>query len=217
MAVGRGMKPWMTPRRGFKDRNDLAMKNRGLLYQTINRFFSYYPSYGYRYDRDDAEADATIGLLRAAELFDETKGNAFGTYAVPWMWAAMQRGQDLNKIVRTGTKNKNVGVNVYLFSTMGENLDDAAHSWNLVDSKQDTMKDVSRNERQQAVRDAMRVIPSRWRSVLQMRYFEYKPLEEVGKALKISCERVRQLETKAIQRLDKELRRKGWNSQQLKG
>lgn len=44
-------------------------------------------------------------------------------------------------------------------------------------------------------------IPDRWRTILEMRYYEGKSLEEVGKFLKITRQRVNQLEQRAINHL----------------
>lgn len=53
------------------------------------------------------------------------------------------------------------------------------------------------------------VLNEREKSIIHLRYFEEKTLEEIGKEMKLSRERIRQIETKAIKKLRRYFLEKG--------
>lgn len=78
--------------RGAAERNALAEANTGLVGYTIQRLLR-----GGRLgaeEFEDAVQDGMLGLLRAAELWDESRGVKFSTYAVYWIRQAVLRGRD---------------------------------------------------------------------------------------------------------------------------
>ena len=75
-------------------------------------------------------------------------------------------------------------------------------------SAQDPEAEATEALRQRSVRDAVRRLPERERRVLELRYgFDGEPtsLEQIGRELHISRERVRQVEREALARLEHEL------------
>lgn len=70
-----------------KLRNELVEANQRLIYPIINRFRSYVSSDQF----EDVEQEAKLGLMRAVELFDLSKGFTFGTYAPHWIRQAVDR------------------------------------------------------------------------------------------------------------------------------
>lgn len=66
-------------------RNKLIEENLGLVYSCANRFR------GRGVEYDDLFQAGCVGLLKAAEGFDETRGFAFSTYAVPAILGEIRR------------------------------------------------------------------------------------------------------------------------------
>ncbi len=67
-------------RRSVSERNALALANVGLIYHSMKHRRRLVQFLG---GRHEAFQIAFLGLLRAAEIYDETKGVTFGTYAIP--------------------------------------------------------------------------------------------------------------------------------------
>jgi RNA polymerase sigma factor for flagellar operon FliA len=65
------------------------------------------------------------------------------------------------------------------------------------------------HERRRAVQDALAALPERERQLLQLYYFDDKPLEEVGRLLGLSKSWTSRLHARAITLLNKELVQKG--------
>lgn len=70
-----------------KAQNKLIVKHQGLVYRIVNRF--YFLLYLFPTDpaleRDDLIQEGTLGLMRAIETYDYTKGFRFSTYAFNWI------------------------------------------------------------------------------------------------------------------------------------
>ncbi len=71
--------------RSIKERNELVEGNLGLVHACANRFT------GRGVDYEDLVQSGCIGLLKAAEGFDETRGFMFSTYAVPAIIGEIKR------------------------------------------------------------------------------------------------------------------------------
>ena len=61
---------------------DLIVKNRGLILKYANR---YDKIYNHNLDIEDLEQEGTLGMMKAVEDFDLSKGTQFSTYAVYWI------------------------------------------------------------------------------------------------------------------------------------
>lgn len=83
--------------RGRKERNALVEANLRLVPWTVTR---YAPTSDEETFQDRVQS-GMIGLIRAAELFDETKGFTFSTYAVRWIRQAIQRDGQVGATART--------------------------------------------------------------------------------------------------------------------
>ena len=66
-------------------RNELVEKNLGLVHSCVNRFKGRGAEY------DDLVQAGCVGLIKAADNFDESKGFAFSTYAVPVILGEIKR------------------------------------------------------------------------------------------------------------------------------
>lgn len=74
-------------------RNELTVKNMGLVYRVVNRFYfllNYRPT-DFAIARDDLDQEGILGLMRAIETYDYTKGVRFSTYVFYWIRHFIQR------------------------------------------------------------------------------------------------------------------------------
>jgi RNA polymerase primary sigma factor len=78
-------------------RNELALANLPLVPYWAKRFTR---RLGRKVDFDDLVQEGRIGLLRAAELYDPSRGVAFSTYASHWIKQRMGRAFDKGDLVR---------------------------------------------------------------------------------------------------------------------
>ncbi|MBR5498296.1 MAG: sigma-70 family RNA polymerase sigma factor [Clostridia bacterium] len=83
-----------------KKRNKLVESNMGLVYACANRFR------GRGVEFDDLVQSGCIGLLKAAQGFDETRGFMFSTYAVPAIIGEIKRIFRDGGAVKVGRSDK---------------------------------------------------------------------------------------------------------------
>ncbi|URN42133.1 sigma-70 family RNA polymerase sigma factor [Peptoniphilus genitalis] len=82
-----------------EDKELLVKANEGLVYKFANKYYRFYRPRCL--DLDDIIQFGQVGLLKAAERFDFSKGTNFSTYAVIWIKQSIGRGiQDMGEIVR---------------------------------------------------------------------------------------------------------------------
>lgn len=199
----------------------------------------------------DLIEEGNMGLIKAVEKFDTSKGVAFSTYAVYWLEQYMRKAienqtktiripshiwDSLNLWMKTWSKLREklnrdpsveeVAAKLKLTKKQTKNLMKAASVFNgtssletpigddsdifikdiIVDDKVKSPESITEIIRTNAdIGTALNYLPDREREIIRMRFGigGTKPmsLEETGKVLKISRERVRQLEVKALKRL----------------
>lgn len=86
--------------RDKEKRNQLVSENMGLVYACANRFR------GRGVDFEDLVQSGCIGLLKAAQGFDETRGFMFSTYAVPAIIGEIKRIFRDGGAVKVGRSDK---------------------------------------------------------------------------------------------------------------
>ncbi|MCD7828111.1 MAG: sigma-70 family RNA polymerase sigma factor [Clostridiales bacterium] len=86
--------------RTIEERNRLVNENLGLVYSCANRFR------GRGAEFEDLVQSGCIGLVKASEGFDETKGFKFSTYAVPAIIGEMKRIFRDGGTVKVGRSDK---------------------------------------------------------------------------------------------------------------
>ncbi len=94
--------------RSIKERNLLVEDNMGLVHACANRFT------GRGVDYEDLVQSGCIGLLKAAEGFDETRGFMFSTYAVPAIIGEIKRIFRDGGAIKVGRSDKEKARNLLL-------------------------------------------------------------------------------------------------------
>ncbi len=69
-------------------KQQLCLKNRGLVEKNASKYIR---AYGHDLDFEDLTQAGYLGLIKAAERFDTTRGNEFSTYATWWIVQSITR------------------------------------------------------------------------------------------------------------------------------
>lgn len=149
-------------------------------------------------DFDSSLSDAMAGLQRAAELFDETLGPKFGTYAAIWIKQKMHATWQKAQRIKWGGHAVHVCLDMQ--SPEGDDLsqrmaDEQAHNgWDVMATADD----------EAILARAMASLPARELYVITHRFGlngGRETLEEIAANQGVCRERIRQVETRALDRL----------------
>jgi len=197
----------------------------------------------------DLIQEGNIGLMKAIDKFEHSKGFKFSTYATWWIRQAISRAiadqartvripihmiesiNQINKInkvylqetgrepdINTLAKEMNLSVEkvknilkiakepISLETPVGED-DDAKFGDYVADTKlKNPMENVMQEDFRKQIDEVLQHLNEREREVIKMRFGlmpdkSERTLEEIGQELKVTRERVRQIESSAIKKL----------------
>ena len=163
---------------------------------------------------EDAKQEARCGLLEAARRFDPNKGFRFGTYARWWMLSAVSTYMIANKDILSSRRMKR---KPKLLPSNFVSLDapitsDGQSAAEIIPSDQEgpdlvAERAIDGQRLQDRLANALDSLDPRERLVVQRRHLdeEAETLQTVSVAMRISPERVRQIEKAALARLRKTL------------
>lgn len=163
---------------------------------------------------DDLVNEGCVGILRAIGRFDASNGARFMTYASFWIRKAMLDAlAEQPRVVRIPRYQRSKGATIPREVRLDEPLaaaDGRTYADELADpSTVEASARLIDDETSAQLRGLLATLPARERTVLSSRFGldgrGSKTLLEVGERLEISRERVRQIETAALERLRRSL------------
>lgn len=147
-------------------------------------------------DREEADAAAVGGLVRAAQLFDPARGFKFTTYATPWVIQGVQRWASGERRHR----EKKGGRKVFHLPQVDLGDDALEDQFEPACPRRDPREEADGRDCWEKVL-ALLGRDRRSKEILRLRFVEGLQLREVGRRLKLSHERVRQLQERALETL----------------
>jgi len=197
--------------RQYRDKQQqIADENLGLVYKLANAMVK---KYGGRWDRDEFVAEGYMGLRRAVELFEPSRGFKFSTYAMTWI------RQFINRYILKNVSIVHTPEDVVTSRMKAGTLRDAisidAPNFKSEDGDEDHIQLESKiltPERQQEENEEsskldvfLSKIDPRERQVMALRYGlgggPTMTLQEIGKVMGVTRQRVMQIEGRALGKL----------------
>ncbi len=200
--------------------NRLADRFTPLVKAVAGRYYSAF------YDDDDLEQVGYMGLFKAVERFDASRGVKFTTFAVSWIKGEILaqlrknkefRGKDISPAEKRegikGEKEEGTTKDFRQKDIWSTEERAAAREFPLVVSPAGDMKDSSSTEEvdEQVVqrlwlKQALQGLNGEERKVIVMRFFKEKTQAEVGEAMGVSQRKVSRMEKKILEKMKETMR-----------
>jgi len=168
---------------------------------------------------EDLEQYGVIGLLRALKKFDLKRGNAFSTYATPWIQSEIKRGlQNTDRLIRLPSHLQDrlarerradpshrspylepLSLNVVAHNPNGDS--DYGEGVEIGDFIPDPAAPTEAQAEIGQVLSHLELLSFRQRRAIQMRYIGGMEFEEVGHRLGVTRQRAKQLCNEGIRSL----------------
>jgi RNA polymerase sigma factor (sigma-70 family) len=192
--------PRLQPLRGVEERNALVVQWTGLPSAVARKTFRYF------LDLEEANNAGMLGLIRAAEVWDEKRGVLFKTYAWDWIRRSIQDADQLAAPVRIPQdtmfrrrphRHRAEALRVIGFTELPEQLHDHRH-------REEEPRDDYRID---LVRDLMKeLLNPAEQQVLCLHCMEGLPHREVGKRLGYCKEWTRKIYNTAVRKIRDEIK-----------
>jgi RNA polymerase primary sigma factor len=189
-----------------REEKELAVKikkgDKAALDKLVNANLKFVVNYAKQYRKSgvpfsDLISEGNIGLIKAAEKFDETKGVKFISYAVWWIRNSIQECIDryLGNIEEVNADN-------YMFDNCKSSEYD--YSSQLVNNEfEEELNNIQ--SREATISELMKTLKKREIKILSLYFGLYDgkemTLDEIGQEMDLTKERVRQIKDKALVKL----------------
>ena len=144
-------------------------------------------------EMDDAKQQALLGMMEAEQRFDPGRGVKFITYATTFVERQLRIYLQRRRDIRYPPRHQRLPDMVEIDACPDELGEKLYHGV--------TETDDMAVAREKVLQVAAKVLNARERWLLLLRYGHEMKLEDVGKRMGISCERVRQIEAEALERI----------------
>jgi RNA polymerase sigma factor (sigma-70 family) len=174
----------------------LVTENLGLVGAIVSRTLRLYPRLPSGYDRDDLYSVGSLGLMRAAQTYNPTRGTAFSTYAYGCIEHAIVGA------LRRETNRQIECISLSLFySEEEENPLEEQFADPAADPAGSALGRCARS----TLENAVGTLPERQAGVIRALYFEGDSVGEVAMRSRLSQQAVQNLHVMALKGLRRRL------------